>query len=203
MAVDETSHYRAVASALVDNLLAKAIVKASQELAFTHSIASVQRKQSLETNTMSNGVTITGPPSTPKHRQSVPSLTTKIINKSQSQPQPQPTLSSLGRGMSFCDQETPEIQIDLAGPRTPSPIEEVSFELPKPELRLYKFKVADDSMCNLAENSSGDTQNSPLTPTEMKSLEFKRSELKSDEVDVATTPESVSFQHPPRVKFIV
>src|SRR6218665_2246645 len=152
MAVDETTHYRAVASALVDNLLAKAIVKASQELAFTHSIANVHRKQSLETNTMSNGVTITGPPpATPKHRSSTTVQPTQHAQQqqqkqqqqqqqhhqqpqSQTQPHNKANIKQsapvLGRGMSFCDQETPEIQIDLAGPRTPSPIEEVSFELP-------------------------------------------------------------------------
>nr|XP_046908678.1 putative uncharacterized protein DDB_G0280555 [Dermatophagoides farinae] len=45
------------------------------------------------------------------------------------------------------NENTPEIQIDLAGPRTPSPVEETSFELPPPQKRKYKFKVKtnDDS----------------------------------------------------------
>nr|XP_027194195.1 uncharacterized protein DDB_G0286175-like [Dermatophagoides pteronyssinus] len=68
---------------------------------------------------------------------------------------------------------TPEIQIDLAGTRTPSPVEESSFELPTPQKRKFKFKVkAIDSQDEqqqqrqqvMTSSSSGGTEDDNIDP---------------------------------------
>lgn len=85
----------------------------------------------------------------------------------------------------YSQQNPPEIQIDLVGPRTPSPTEEeLNVELPV-LTKQYKFKVEYDqeTMFNEEEEEEEEEDDGGSQQNYYES--------KSSVVDVATTPEMV------------
>lgn len=192
-----------MASSLVDNLVATAIVKASQELAFT----SHQPPQHQQHQQQQQQVQV--------QQQQQQQQQQKVIAQQQNSRRNSENMKANTKQKTALvtnidlnganNENPPEIQIDLVGPRTPSPVEESSFELPSAPQKKYKFKVAYDgeSMCN-ADDYSGE-ESSCAEPDWESSVSYNPNDASthhhqhvvnchhnhndSQVVDVATTPE--------------
>ncbi|KAI2799886.1 Maspardin [Blomia tropicalis] len=101
------------------------------------------------------------------------------------------------------NENPPEIQIDLVGPRTPSPVEESDLEIPSVPVKQYKFKVQydADSMCNMEDYSADSSMDDGIIDQSVGSSELPLNQhyvakrlsmsaiVNNNVVDVATTPE--------------